>query len=102
MSNPGPNVQTTVNLNQAGSPINPSASGAGDGDVLGKSASHKVGLWGATPVIQQALPAGNTATTAAGAGAAVKVDTSFTGGIGTTAYTVGDIVAALKTIGALG
>lgn len=44
---------------------------------------------------------GVTQQTAAGAGAAVKVDSTTTGGIGSTAFTVGDIVAALKTMGVL-
>jgi hypothetical protein len=46
-------------------------------------------------------PTGVTQQTAAGAGAAVKVDSTSTGGIGSTAYTVGDVIAALKTMGVL-
>ncbi len=34
----------------------------GDGVGLGKTASSKVGFWGATPVIQQAITAVATAT----------------------------------------
>lgn len=42
-----------------------------------------------------------TQQTTAGVGAAVKVDSTTTGGIGATAYTVADVVAALKTMGVL-
>lgn len=44
---------------------------------------------------------GVTQQTTAGAGAAVKVDSTTTGGIGSKAYTVADVVAALKTMGVL-
>jgi len=39
---------------------------------------------------------GTTTGFTAGAGAAVLVDSTFTGGLGTTAYSLGDIVLALK------
>ncbi len=44
-------------------------------------------------------PAGNTHTVAAGSGATVHVDSTFDGGTGSTAYTVGDLVAILKAGG---
>lgn len=44
---------------------------------------------------------GVTQQTAAGAGVAVKVDSTTTGGIGSTAFTLGDVVAALKKVGVL-
>jgi hypothetical protein len=87
MSNPGP--ASTVGNDYAGgaSPY-----------VIGPSATSLVGVWGATPVAQS-TPSGNTHTVAAGSTTAVYTNTTFDGGIGSTAYTVGDIVAALKLAG---
>lgn len=57
-----------------------------------------VGFFGATP-IQQPSTTGETGGFTAGAGTAVKSDSTFTGDIGDTAYTLGDIVAHLKSLG---
>ena len=45
--------------------------------------------------------AGHAETTAPGSGAEAHVDTSYTGDLGATSYTVGDIVNALKQLGLL-
>jgi hypothetical protein len=74
--------------------------GISDGTVLGQSATDKVSLWGVTPVVQPA-GTGNTHTVAAGATTAVFTNTTFDGSTGTSAYTVGDIVLALKQAGIL-
>lgn len=74
--------------------------GTGAGTQLGTAAAQKLGFWGTTPVIQPAAT-GQTAGFTAGAGAAVLVDSVFTGGSGTKAYTIGDIVKALKAAGFL-
>lgn len=58
-----------------------------------------IGFFGATPVVQPASPSGSTHTVTAGSTTAVYVNTSFDGGIGSTAYTFGDVVAALKNLG---
>lgn len=51
--------------------------------------------------VLQATGTGNTHTKAAGSTTAVYTNTTFDGSIGTTGYTVGDIVAALKGAGIL-
>ncbi len=71
-----------------------------NGQQLGYSVSDKIAFYGAIPVVQ-ATPAGNTTTPTAGSTTAVYVNTTFSGGIGSTAYTVGDLVAILKANGLL-
>lgn len=71
------------------------------GMQIATAATQKVGFFGATPVVQPASPAANTHTVAAGATTNVFTNTTFDGSIGTTAYTVGDIVVALKNLGLL-
>jgi hypothetical protein len=92
MTNPGPSITSTSNLTQANIP------GNSDGHQVGQSASAYVGFWGATPIIQPGA-AGNVHTVSAGSVTNVFVNTSFDGSIGSTAYTIGDIVAALKSAG---
>ncbi len=55
-------------------------------------------FFGVTAVTQPTA-AGNTTTVTAGSTTAVYVNTTFTGGTGSTAYTVGDVVKALKSLG---
>lgn len=93
MSNPGPSITDTSNLIQANVPQS-------DGYQLGKSASALIGFYGADTVVQP-QPQGNVATVAAGSVTAAYVNTTFSGGVGTTGYSVGDIVAALKALGLL-
>lgn len=71
------------------------------GTLLGNSATDLVGFWGATPIAQPGSPAGNVHTVTAGSTTAVYVNTTFDGTIGSTAYTIGDIVIALKNAGLL-
>jgi len=61
--------------------------------------TDKVGFFGATPIVQPTSPAGNTTTVAAGSTTTVFTNTSFSGGVGSQGYTVGDLVAALKNLG---
>lgn len=78
--------------------VKPLSDGGPDGCQLGKSATDLVGLFGQTPAAQP-TSAANVHTVAAGSTTSVFVNTTFDGSIGSTAYTVGDIVAALKTLG---
>lgn len=73
---------------------------AADGVQIGKSAGT-LGLYGATPHTRP-VATGVSGQTVAGAGAAILVDSQNTGGSGATAYTMGDIVLALKQVGILG
>lgn len=57
-----------------------------------------LGLYSTTPVAQHSTT-GQTAGFTAGVGTAVNDDSTFTGGSGTKAYTIGDVVRALKNIG---
>lgn len=59
-----------------------------------------LGFYGATAVVKPATT-GTTQQTTAGVGAAVKVDSTTTGGTGATAYTLADVVLALKQLGLL-
>lgn len=68
--------------------------------VLQIDPDDKLGLFGATPVVQ---PSGTGETTGftAGAGTGVNDDSTFTGNVGSTAYRISDIVKALKNLGLL-
>ena len=74
--------------------------GTTTGTQLGTAATQKLGLWAAPPVVQPSTTGTVTGFTA-GASTATKVDSTYTGGLGSTAYTISDIVLALKQLGAL-
>ena len=58
------------------------------------------GFFGATPVAQPSTT-GTTTGFTSGSGTAVLDDSTFTGDTGSTAYTIGDVVKALKDLGLL-
>ena len=72
----------------------------GTAEITGNmSVSGNVGFFGETPVSQQSTT-GTTLGYTANSGSAVNFSTTFSGGSGT-AYTIGDIVLALKNLGLL-
>ena len=90
MANPGPSTTVTAHYLLNGDST----------DGISIAANSPLGFFGATPATQP-TSAGNTTTTAAGSTTAVYVNTTFPGASGSTAYTVGDIVTALKALGLL-
>jgi len=74
--------------------------GTSTGTQIGTAATQKIGLWGKTPVVQQATTGTSTGFTAGGGTGMTSTSTS-TGGTGASAYTFGDLVLALKNLGVL-
>ena len=70
---------------------------AGAGTQIGGS-GNKIGFFDAAPVVQQA-GAGETTGWVSVGGTAVESNDTFTGNIGSTAYTINDVVKALKNLG---
>ena len=67
---------------------------------MGIGGASAVGFNGVTPVIKHATT-GDVTGFVAGTGTAVNDDSVFAGAAGSAAYTVGDIVTALKAVGLL-
>lgn len=88
-------VTTTSTLGPSTSVTNLTVTG---NTAIGDAATDTFGVYGKTPVAQPATT-GQTAGFTAGAGTAVLSDSTFTGGTGTKAYTIGDIVKHLKAVG---
>lgn len=63
------------------------------------TAGSGIGIYGSSAPASQPTAAGDVTISAAGDTNAVYRNTTFTGGSGSTAYTVGDVVAALKLLG---
>jgi hypothetical protein len=68
------------------------------GIKIATSTSQKLGFYNATPIVQPATT-GTIVGFTAGAGSAVDSAATFTGNTGSAAYTIGDIVRALKQLG---
>lgn len=74
--------------------------GTTTGTKIGTATAQKLGFWNATPVIQPATTGTVTGYTSVG-GSAVLSQSTFTGNTGSAAYTIGDVVLALKQVGIL-
>ena len=74
--------------------------GTSTGTKIGTATSQKIGFFNATPVVQQS-GTGETSGFTAGTGTTTRADSTFTGTVGSTAYTISDIVKALKNLGLL-
>lgn len=72
--------------------------GTGTGSRIGSTTGEKIGFWGATPIVQPSST-GQLVGFTAGGGTTATDESTYTGGVGSTAYTVGDIVRHLKNIG---
>lgn len=77
------------------------ATGTTTGTKIGTAATQKVGFYNATPVAQQNTTGTTTGFVANSSANATYNESTYTGGVGTTAYTVGDVVRALKNLGLL-
>jgi hypothetical protein len=70
----------------------------GTGTKIGTATNQKLGLYNATPVAQHSSTGEVTGVTH-GSGTPTKDDSTFTGNVGSKAYTLSDIVKALKNLG---
>lgn len=68
------------------------------GTQIGTATTQKLGFWGKTAVVQP-VASTNANTPTAGSTTAVFTNTTFDGGVGGSAWTVGGLVAALKSMG---
>jgi hypothetical protein len=78
---------------------NPTSTGGNTSGVkVGNAATQTLGFYGEVGIAQFSTT-GTTTGFTAGSGTAANDDSTFIGDVGATAYTVGDIVRALKQLG---
>lgn len=70
-----------------------------DGTIIGDAADMPIAFHGSTAVVQYSGSSVTTTGFTAGSSVAVQSVSTFTGGTGSTAYTISDIVKALKQKG---
>jgi hypothetical protein len=68
------------------------------GTKIGTATNQKLAFYNSIPIVQPSST-GQTAGHTGGVGANIQVDSTFTGGVGAIAYTIGDIVRHLKNLG---
>lgn len=73
--------------------------GTGSGFRFGSSPASRLGFWGAAPVTQFNTSGGGGG--GGGSGSLLLDDSTFVGSTGSTAYTVNDLISALKLCGVL-
>ena len=73
------------------------------GTKIGTATNQLLGFYNQTPITRPSSTGVTTNgfTTGGGGGTAVHANSTFTGGIGTNAYTISDVVAHLKSLGLL-
>lgn len=74
--------------------------GTSTGTKFGGNYLQKIAFYGATPIIKPSST-GQLGGATTGTSDYVRFDSSFSGGTGSTEYTIGDIVKHLKTLGLL-
>ena len=85
-----PNIETSNSTANIGGDTN--------GVKLGIKTTETLGFYGSAGITQYTAAAVTTGFTA-GSGTTATSASTYTGNIGSTAYTVGDIVAVLKSLG---
>jgi hypothetical protein len=70
-----------------------------NGTKIGTATNQLLGFYNQTPIVQPSTTGVTTSGFTQGSGNNVHPNSTFTGGIGTNAYTISDIVAHLKSLG---
>jgi len=73
----------------------------GSGNIVLGTATSKIGLFGAAAIVRPSAPGSATGYAAGATVATFHSDDTYTGNVGSTAYTINGLVAALKNIGLL-
>lgn len=72
---------------------------SGTGTKMGTGATQKLGFFGSVPIVQWSSGTGRFNNTSGGGGTPIDTTFKFNGNTGSTYYSIGDIVAALKSFG---
>ena len=89
------NVNGTTTITDANNII----LGTTTGTIIGTATTQKLSFYNSTPVIQPSAVGTATGYTAGTTAATFHEDDTYTGNVGTTAYTLNGVVAALTTLG---